>query len=234
MKIDTATIEKIENIIRTARGVGIEEVIIEKELVRAIDEKRRVAINYEPQDLDLPFDSLGLTRIDVFLSRLDIVSSQENFSIEAVVDSNKKFVKSLLMTAKGIKVDFRCADPEQMSAPRKINDQLKSLVPIDAEAVVLLQKAQSAMGAETVTITGNQDGVSFEMYDVNNDKFTNTYKCKIEPIEDDDIEFVHTYPLKIVLPLFKENAGGHFAVGAKGIMNIRMNGIDLFVLPQAG
>jgi hypothetical protein len=140
----------------------------------------------------------------------------------------------MLIAAKGVKVDFRCANPSAIRAPKSVSDTMKTLVPLEAEAVVLLQKGQQAMSADTVTIISNENGVSFEMYDVNSDKFTHTYEADVESLNGGDTDFVHTYPIKIVLPLFKENAGGSFSVGEKGVLNLQMNGINIYVLPQVG
>lgn len=233
MKLDTKILQYIEGVVNTAHRIGIEDLIIEDGLIRAMDENKTVVIHHTKNVPDLPFTSIGIGRINVFLSRLNIVKGQPNFNIDITTHDTEKYVKTMLMSAKGVKVDFRCANPKQIQAPKTVNDTLKCLVPLDADAVVLLQKAQQAMGAENVTIISNDEGVSFELYDSANDKFTHTYKPKVEPLDGDDVQFVHTYPLKIVLPLFKENADGDFAIGKKGIMNIAINGINLWVLPQA-
>ncbi len=234
MKLDEKLIHYIENVVNTAQKVGIEDLIIEEDLIRGIDESRTVVMNHTSNIPDLPFSAIGLSRINVFVSRLHIVKGQEKFAVNATTDDGNEFVKTLLMSAKGVKVDFRCANPKTIQAPQSINDTLKCMVPLDAEAVVLLAKAQSAMSADNVTIISNDKGVSFELYDVNSDKFTKTFDAKVEELNGGETTFVHTYPLKIVLPLFKENVEGNFAIGEKGIMNIQMNGINLYVLPQVG
>lgn len=233
-KIDTKIIQYIENVVTTAQKVGIEDLIIEEDLIRGIDESRTVVMNHTTNIPDLPFTGIGLSRINVFLSRLQIIKGQEKFAVTATTDDSEGFVKTLLMSGGGVKIDFRCANPKTIQAPKAISDTLKCMVPLDAEAVVLLSKAQSAMSADNVTIISNDDGVSFELYDVNSDKFTHNIDVKVEELNGGDTTFVHTYPLKIVLPLFKENVESNFAIGEKGIMNIQMNGINLFVLPQVG
>jgi hypothetical protein len=232
MKLDSKLLQYIENVVHTAQRVGIEDLIIEEGLIRAMDDNKTVVMHHSTNVPDLPFSSVGIGRINVFVSRLNIVKGQSDFEIDVTTHETEDYVKTMLMKAKGVKVDFRCANPKQIQAPKTVNDTLKCLVPLDADAVVLLQKAQSAMGSDSVTIISNEDGVTFELYDSANDKFSHTYKAKVESLEGDDVRFVHTYPLKIVLPLFKENVDGNFAIGKKGIMNIAMNGINLWVLPQ--
>lgn len=88
------------------------------------------------------------------------------------------------------------------------------------------------MGSETVSIISN-DGVSFELVDVNNDVFKHTFAVDAEPLtEDTNTKFAHRYPVKILLALFKHNPGGYFSVGAKGILSFPINNLTVFVLPQ--
>jgi hypothetical protein len=239
MKIDAKVVQFIENVITTAQKVGIEDVIIERQnttdaLIRAIDDKRTVVLNHVAKNVNLPFESIGLSRINILLSRFQVAKSQSDFSVDVDVHDSEGYVRSMLLTGKGVKIDFRCANPKTIQAPKTVNDTVTCIVPLPADAVVLLQKAQSAMGAENVTIISNSEGVSFELYDVNSDKFTHTFNTKVESINGGDTKFANTYPLKIILPLFKENAGDNFGVGQKGIMNIQMNNINLYVIPQVG
>ncbi len=231
MKLDTTTISYIQNIVKTAQMVGIDNVIIEPERVRAIDDNKTVVLFQDKDVPELPFGSIGLNRIDVFQSRLDIVKTQPDFSIEAV--SEGEFVRSLNMKSKGTKVDYRCANPATIQAPRQVNDVMKHRVQLNAEAVLMLQKGQAAMGAETVTFISNKEGVSFELSDINSDVFAHTVSKSATSLTGDvDKGFVHRWPIKILLPLFKYNVDGYFDIGQKGILSISVNGLTIFVLPQ--
>jgi len=233
MKVDVDTIAYIQKVVKTAQMVGIDNVIIEPELTRAIDDDKTVVLFQNENVPDMPFGSIGLNRIGVFMSRLDIAKTQDGFSIESDSPEGSEFVRSLTMKAKGVKIDYRCANPSTIQAPRQINDVLKHRVPLNAEAVVLLQKGQSAMSADIVTIVSNKSGVSFEIVDINNDIFSHTFTTEVENLTDDtDINFAHRYPIKTLLPLFKQNADGFFEVGQKGILSISVQGLNLFVLPQ--
>lgn len=232
MKLDTDSATYILNVVKTARLVGIDNIIIEHELVRAMDDSNSVVLFQNENVPDLPFGSIGLTRIDTFMARYDIAKTQENFSIEATVNDGDEFTRSLVMKGKGTKIDYRCANPSNIKAPRQVNDTLKFRVPLTADAVLLLQKGQAAMGAENVSIISN-DGVSFELVDVNNDVFKHTFAEDAEALTDDDnTKFAHRYPAKILLALFKNNPEGSFSIGAKGIMSFPVNGLTVFVLPQ--
>ena len=73
----------------------------------------------------------------------------------------------------------------------------------------------------------------FEIVDVNNDIFSYTFTDKVETLTDDtDTNFANRYPIKTLLPLFKQNPEGYFEIGQKGILSISVQGLNLFVLPQ--
>lgn len=233
MKLDTDTITYIQNVVNTAQMIGIDNIIIEKDLVRAIDDDKTVVLSQSKNVPDMSFGSIGLNRIGVFTSRLDIARTQENFSIEARVDDNNEFARSLLMKGKGVRIDYRCANPNTISAPRVIKDEMIYRVQLTAEAVVMLQKGQTAMSAETVTINSTKDGVALEMVDINSDNMSFTFADSATPIGDKTSGlFAHRYPIKILLPLFKHDVGNTFEIGEKGIMSIKINGLTVYVLPQ--
>jgi len=233
MKISTDEIAYIQKVVRAAQMVDIDNIIIEPNLVRAIDDDKTVVLFQDENVPDMSFGSIGLNRISVFTSRLDIAKTQEDFTIEAETPDGSEYARSLTMKAKGVKIDYRCANPSTIQAPRQINDTLKYRVPLNAEAVVMLQKGQSAMNAGIVTIISNKKGVSFELVDINSDIFSYTFTNKVENLTDDsDTNFAHRYPIKTLLPLFKQNSEGTFTIGQKGILSISVQGLNLFVLPQ--
>ncbi len=225
MKLDIATLGFIQNVVDVAKLVNVDGIIIEPERVRGMDEARTVVVF---QDEDVPlmgFGSIGLNRIDVFTSRINIVKIQDQFTVEATIDEEKEFVRSLTMKAKGTKIDYRCASPATIQAPRIINDELIEEIQAGFESIVILQKSVAAMGnAELVTIVGDKRGVSFELEDINGDVFDHTFG-KVT-----DHQFSHKYPVKTLLALLKENQT--FMVGKKGMIKFDVNGIGVYVLPK--
>lgn len=231
MKVSPASVAYILNVVKTARLVGIDNIIIEKDLVRAMDDANSVVL-FQGKDVpDMEFGSIGLTRINDLMARYEIAQSQDNFTVEANVSDDVDFAKSLLFKGKGVKVDYRCANPEAIKAPRQINDEMKYSVQLNSEAVTLLQKGQAAMNTDDVSIISN-DGVSFELSDVNNDVFKHTFAQEATALVGNSTKFAYHYPAKILLAIFKTNTDGIFKVGAKGILSFAMNGLTIYVLPK--
>lgn len=233
MKLDTETISYMQNIVNTAKMVGIDSIIIEPGLIRAIDDARCVVLHQTEDVEDLPFGSIGLNRINIFTSRLDIAKTQEKFTVEAVEGADD-FARSIMMKGKGVKIDYRCANPSSIRAPKLIHDTMKYRVELNGDAVLLLQKGAAAMeNPETVSIISNKDGVSFELVDVNNDVFTHTFSEDVQTLNGSTkTNFAHRYPVKVLLTLFKNDPEGIFDVGEKGILHINVNGLGVYVLPQ--
>lgn len=239
MKLDPQSLAYMLNAVKTAKLVGIENIIIEPDCVRAMDEARTVVI-YQNEDVPaMEFNSIGLSRTDVLLSRYDIASSTQNFSVEFDTKENgdNTFASSLIMKGKGTKIDYRCGDPTKINAPKNINDSVRYRVALTEEAVVLLQKGAAAMSADNVSVISNE-GVSFELVDVNNDVFKHTFADSADLVPDSDGEvasttkFAHRYPIKTLLAIFKTNPKGTFDVGARGILSFQVNGLTVYVLPQ--
>ena len=232
MKISPEQINFIEKVVKTGQSINIDNVIIEPGMVRAIDDARTVVLYQNTDVPEMPFGSIGLNRINVFLSRLEIAKDRDDFTVEVIVRDEDEFARSVIMKGAGTKIDYRCANPTTIQAPRQINDNLVYRIQLNAEAVSLLQRGHSAMGSETVSIIGDEN-VSFELTDINNDVFKQTLTDEIEFLNEDASDtFSHRYPVKTLLSLFKQNPDGYFEIGEKGILSITVNGLDIYVLPQ--
>ncbi len=235
MKLDQEILTYIKNVVETGQLVGIDNIIIEPGKVRAINDDKSVVLFQEEDVPDMPFTAVGLNRIGIFLSRLEVARTQDNFAVDVKTDDNDEFARGFTMTGKGFKVDYRCANPRsiEMVAPKKVNDEMIYKITLTPQAVYMLQKGQSAMGSDVVTLISNSDGVTFEFVDINSDKFSHTFTKNVVVSEDADESFSYHYPIKILLALFKHDAEGTFQIGRKGMLNIVVNNLNIFVLPQA-
>jgi hypothetical protein len=97
-----------------------------------------------------------------------------------------------------------------------------------------LTKAQSAMGSELVTLIADDDGVRFELSDINSDIFSQTFSEDIVDVDTKETggSFAHRYPVKTLISLFKQNPDGVCYISQKGICKIRVSELDVYVLPQ--
>lgn len=237
MKVDAASLAYIENVVATAQLIGIDNIIIEPDRVRAVDQDSTVILLQTTNVPILPFGSIGLNRIDIFSSRYSIAKSVDNFEIDAAVDGlvDAQYVRALTMKGKGIKIDYRCANPATIRAPKGLNDAVKYRVRMHPEAVLHMHKGVTAMQTDELTLIGTKDSASFEMADVNSDKLTFKFGDGVDNVQPNDAtdpKFSHRYPIKLVQTLFKANPDGYFYITSRGMLKITINGLDVYVLPR--
>ena len=202
-------------------------------MVRGMDDATSVLILQTENVPDLEIGSIGISRIDTFLTRYNIASQQKNFSIEAIARDKEDFALSLILKGTGIKVDFRCANPTKLAAPKSTNDTLAYRIKLSDEMVIMLQKGAQAMSAELVTINSNK-GVSFEFADINNDTFKYDFATDVTPLNDEgETRFAFSYQAKTLLAVLKHNETGTFDIGEKGTLSTEVNGLTTILLPRA-
>jgi len=230
MKLSAEEVQFLETVITTGKSINIDNIIIEDGTIRAIDDDRTVVI-YQQNTLEMPFGSIGLNRIGVLLSRLKVVKEKDDFSLDAIA-SEDEYVRSIILRCNGTKVDYRCANPDTIHAPKQINDDLIYRIQLNQEAVSLMQEGAGAMGSDIIAFSGG-DGVQFSLTDISSDVFTHEFAADFDRLDDAaPATFNHSYPIKTILALFKQNPNGYFEIGGKGILKININGLDTFVLPQ--
>ena len=122
MILDQHLVDIIFNAVKTAHSLSIENIIIDEESIRGLDENKTVFLLHQGS-LELPFKSICITRSSFFLSRMDIAKTQKDFTVEATVDSDSDFVRSLTFKAKKTKIEYRCGNPLSFE---KVPRQLRS------------------------------------------------------------------------------------------------------------
>ncbi len=237
MKLETEIIDYIFNVVKTGDIVNVDNIIIEPNMVRSMDEARTVGLYTNENVPDMPFRSIGITRIHDLLSRFSIAKERDNFSIEASLDNDETYATQLLMKGKGLKIDYRCGEPNKLAAPKSLHDVQCFKVKLTEDAVQMYQKGLAAMKTDEVSIVSN-DGVSFEFADTSHDIYKHTLEDNVEPVPNADgevpssLKFAHRYPAKTLLALFKNNPEAEFTIGQKGMLRFPLNGLTVFVLPR--
>jgi len=238
MKLDQSIVDYIFNVVKTAKLVNIDNIIIEPGLVRAMNDGRTVVLRSAENVPDLPFSSIGITRINDILARYEIVSKIDGFYVEAKTDSDGEYATQLILKAKRTKVDYRCGDPRTLNAPKQINDVMCHNVELSESVVEMLVKGAAAMGSENVSFISDNDGVVFKLADDNKDIFKCEFETRAIPIANAEGKmpssnsFAHSYSVKTLLALFKNHTDVVFSIGQKGIISFPINGLTVYVIPQ--
>lgn len=240
MKLTETQIAYIRTIVSTANTFGIDTIGIDRENIRGMSD--RIFILHPNTSLDLEFDSIILNRLPVFNSRLELVQSLPNFSIEVTTgehdtgnDNKYTFVKSLKMKGKGTNVDYRCGHPGMFKAPKSFNDPVKYEFTLPSEAITLLRKAHSAMNASEITIKYEKENeLSLVMEDLTGDSLVHTFETNvINLLEDEFAPFSHKFAWKDIQPIIKDPPE-FIRFNQKGFLNVIYNGINVYILPFMG
>lgn len=236
MKIPASDIEYIQNVIKTVQAVGIEKVAIEPGIVRGIDDDKTVFILQTENVPSMQFGSIGLVRLSVFQNRLNIVQEQPNFSVETnkvVETAEGSYIQSVTLKSSNLKIDYTCANPKIMLGVRKINDSMKAEIDLTPEVIKTIQRGVAAMSGEIITIINNNTETFIEILDKNKDVFKYALPHRAVSLNETlDPTFAFRYPADIVLSLFKLNQNGSFRIGNKGILNISVNNLNMYVMPR--
>lgn len=236
MILNDESLEFIQNAVNVAKLVNIDSILIEPGKIRALSDSRTVCL-YQEDIPDFEFGSIGLTRISTFQSRLDIIRTQQDYKIEVNLDDKQnKYVRSLNMISKSTKIGYLCANPVTLEAPTSINDQMKYKIPLVPNAIDLLQRGLMAMQTDIAAIVSDEDGVFFELTDVNNDVFRQQFAAPSE-VETNEIngdkKFTAKYNARTLLAIFKEEPNEEaFWVGQRGVLRFPVHGINVYVLPK--
>ena len=167
-----------------------------------------------------------------------MIADADKVSVTANTDTSRNgdvFVRSLTMSAKGIKIDYRCANPAVIRAPRERADTVKYEINIDADAINYMTRGVAAMGCDEVRIISDDDGTRFEMSDVNGDVMSYQFKTSaIDIVNDDEAAIIDsTYPVKSIIPLLKAATSEQcYITEPSGMLMMNVEGFDMYVFPR--
>jgi len=223
MKLETTTIDFIKNTISAAKLIGLETIIIESDMIRGLTETRDAFILQTENIPTLEFDAMGVTRLDVLNTRLNIT---DNVNVSASLN-DAGWVENLTISKDRTKTEFNCGNPNNISAVKSINDSFDYTIEFTEDDVVMLTKAASSVASDDlVSINSDGQSVSFVLSEFNKDVF------KHEFFETPNT-FANKYSLKILLSLLKQNTTGEFVISSKGILKINVNGFDFYIMVKA-
>ena len=250
MKLKSEELTFIQTVIKTACLVDIGNIIIERGKVRAMDEDQTVVLFQDTGVPEMSFGSIGLNRISLFNSRLEVARAQDNFAVEAITtgDDNEigfdkydpatknpvpMWVRSLTMSGKGTKIDYRCASPQTIKAPKNRAGVAQHRIDINPEMINMIIKGSSAMKADEVSFVGDKNGCTLEMADINGDSLEYHFTDVVHidgPGTSPDFEY--KYLIKLVLPLLKRNPTGSISITSRGTLIFTVNSLDIYIMAR--
>jgi hypothetical protein len=250
MKLSTATVAYLQDVVKTAKFVGVDSIIIEPGCVRGVDETNSRVICHNQDVPELEFGSISITRLNVFLDRLNIARGIEGFSVDVetfgddptlLTEKDQKgakamFARSATFKAKGMKLDYKASNPLITKVPRSLKDRPKYRLALGHDAVVYLEKGKAAFGTDEFTLILDDSGATIELTDINNDHMSFVFTDKVTreiPEDTSPISYSQRFPIAKLLPLFKLNPETDLFVSERvGYIQTKINNLTVCILPR--
>lgn len=246
MKLTPDSVKYLKTLLQTVSIVKIDRIIIEDGTIRGIDEDQTALIISQTDVPDFGGARVGLNRLSSLVTRINMFDSNEDFQVDATVQASrteegKEDVSSFKISSKGSKFEYRCARPDAIKAPKRINDTMAWKITIPVDAVKIAISAANTMGCDQVAIVSKTNGeVFFEMIDGSTqDTFLTQIASEAEYIGGEDEaptqSFVHYFAVKALMPLLKACAVTHepkLEVGEEGMLQITVNNHTFTLLPR--
>lgn len=231
MKLDANLLQFILKVIQTAQAADIDSVIIEPGRVRGTTDSRAVVLHTMDNVPDMPFGSIGLSRLSSFTSRLDLAKAGADYTIDILAtDSDPMWAKSFVFKNKKLQISHRCANPKTITAPKTISDPEKITIPLTSDNTQMFQQGSNAMKANEVFINGCHDGVYMEFVDNTGDKLTYLITSDVPPGV--PIIFTHKYSVKTLIKLLKYCQSSTITITRLGLIKLNTSGLTLYIVPE--
>ena len=216
-------------------------VVFEPGMVRAVDEKTQLFIIQKENVPVLPFGALGINRLDAFSDRLEMARSLPTFTMDVLVEKSRDparfsdFARSITFKAKGLKAEYRCANPLTIKSPKQFGDQLMFQMDIPPDFITYLKRAKDAMQSDICNLVGDSDGVRMEVIDVNGDKLSYQFADRCFDITTNNVsqgQFSHPYAIKLLMTVLAKSEPTLQMTGRAGILGTVVNGLNVFMVPR--
>lgn len=246
MKLTPTSVKNLKTLLQTVSIAKIDRIIIENGVIRGVDDDQTVVIISDKHVPDFGTHRAGLNRLSVLANRINLFDANEDFTVEAVEapsrnDTPAEDIASFKLASKGSKFEYRCARPDTIKAPRRINDEMVWEIKITQEDAKVAISAVNTIASEQIALVAKASGeVLFEVVDSSTqDSFATVISNEVNWIGDEDEEgtpsFVFYYSVKALIPLLKASASAGestISVGSEGMLQIAVNGHSFTLLPR--
>jgi hypothetical protein len=231
MTITNDWVKRVTSILKTAQTLNISKIIIEPDCIRGIDDDRLVVIFHNHNEPALSIGTVAINSVDDFLERYIIIFTGDNPVFEVVTENG--YISQVLMRNDDVTDNFKCENPNDLSVPKKINDESAYRIKVSGKTRYMMKKALAAMKSEIVYITSDKEGVFFKVFDIDNAEFTHRFADNADNIKEEgaDAYFQFAYPVDSIISAIQSD-DAIFDIGAKGIIFAEVNGLNTLILPQ--
>lgn len=236
MKLKQEAINSFITLLTAAGSIGVEKLIISKDLVRGLDEKKTVGILSTTGSPDIEDNVIAVNRVKELLSRLKLVGGGEA-EVSATFAGTTNEISMLELAGKKSKTQFRCASIESIKGvPKGFSDPAAWKVTLTGADISNLAQTQAAMDTDTLLLT-SRDGtkVSAEFINLNKD----TFALELDGVPSavgTQTSFAVKYWSKALMGLLREAAkvtpDVTLTIGAGGLSFVNVGELVFFTVPS--
>lgn len=203
MKLTTADISALKNILVIADLIGVEALVIADGKVSGINTDKTALILSDKNIPDLPEDvKLGLSRLKELKSRLDLFATDPNLSID-LKENTKKEISQIEIKGTGSSVQFRATSVNVIKYPKNVVDPAVRTVFIQRNQAKMILDAGKVMGADNIGFTfKTKEQVLVEFTDSTQDTFSLTLLDPSVKIDESDSNVVY-FVFNVFAPLLR-------------------------------
>jgi hypothetical protein len=182
----------------------------------------------------LEFDSIGIGRVGVLKTRLNLMDSDGQISfITKPRGDSETVVSKLILKGKKTTVEYSCTDPAHIKAPKNINDEFVFEFDISQDTIKIMSKIISAISVDHISFSSEKDGsVRFKATDSEGDLFNHMISETYTTTESDN--FFFSYKIKLLLPLLKNAFANvkslHVSISKRGYLQFKINDLNIYIL----
>ena len=222
--------ELLLNTIKTAKLLDIECFVIEKNLIRGIDDTKSIFMNSH-HDCEMPAD-IGITRVSLLNNRIKLIDVEKSKFSETLAN-NKMCISSIKIQDGRSRLEIRCANVALIQSQKNLKDLPKYKLSVKAEDVAQFIKSNQAMKTEVVYLVNEDGRVYFDFIDTNKDVLQLDIDPDIDAVEDAVItNFKYAYDPAYLQLVLKNNNGEELLMGGRGTLRTVINNINVWLLPK--
>lgn len=234
----------LTNLFTVCHLCEIDDIAIEKQMVRGhtADAKRGIFIMEYDNIPEINFTGMGIRGVKTLKSRMGILD-EDNMSVAFDIkekDNGDNIVKKITLASKKTKVDFTCADPALIKAPKRLNDPDLYQFTLTEDTVKVMGKIKNAVaGVDEISFNTEKDGtIKFIVTDENGDVFDHTIAENYEILDplNTSKHFIHSYKIKYVHALFKAamdlEGEAKLILSSRGVIKLKVKGITIRIVAE--
>ncbi len=242
LNLDQDSIQLINDSLRMASLIKIDNLVINDGDVRAMDNDSTVLMVLESDKLNTSGKSIGVTRVKQLKKLLEVANTtgKDNVVIDLIESQHTaNEIGSIKVSSKKVKFEYRAAKVDPI--PRGLAESWDWVVKMDQEAVGLISQGASSIKTDKFILTSKpgNEGVFAELRDEDtNDVFSIKVADAPTAINEPAPEkntFVYYYQIQSILPLIKEVASTgedvFIQVSTKGFLQVNISDVTFYVFP---